>query len=394
MKKKIIQRKLCQHFVLCLTMLFGYVHTTFAQSGYVGETIYLSAPSTPGTIGGAAWLSSNTSCVSVSGDHYGATVEIIAYFSGTVTITCQYVYSYMSGGKIQYSSTQRAYYYISCKQSRVTLDKREVTIKPSQEVELTYTNSSGFELPFGTWTTSDKSIAVVDWGEKSYGQKTVTVTGIDVGECVITFEGNTGMTAPTCKINVIATPPTSIVITPEKLSLKEGEKGNFSYKLSPSDAYAKVTWKSSDETVAKVSTSGAITAVGGGTAQITVTTDNGLSAQGIVEVAPLPQQVSLNDQQVPVGYAIQMQPTLYPSNSKCTYKWMSDDSKTVSVNSLGLVRGIKEGSASITVTTENGKTATCRVTVKNPSSGMEYENVQPRVSVLKNLIKKSVDNIK
>ena len=37
-----------------------------AYSGYVGESIYLSAPSTPGTIDGAAWSDGNSAQVKIN----------------------------------------------------------------------------------------------------------------------------------------------------------------------------------------------------------------------------------------------------------------------------------------------------------------------------------------
>ena len=44
--------------------------------------------------------------------------------------------------------------------------------------------------------------------------------------------------------------------------------------------------------------------------------------------------------------------------------WASSDAETVSVDEDGNVTALKDGKADITVTTEDGKTATCKVTVK------------------------------
>ena len=192
-----------------------------------------------------------------------------------------------------------------------------------------------------------------------------------------------------------ATPPTSIAIKPEKLILKVGEKKSFSYTLTPSDAYTNVKWASSNDKVATVNSSGTVNAISGGSTIITVSTGNGLSSKATVEVLPLPDQVSLADNlQVSSGYPILLKPVLTPYNATCTYKWESENSQIASVDENGRVRGIKLGTTNIRVTTENGKTAICRVIVKSPSDGMEYNNVQIRTSVLKNLIKKSLNNLK
>lgn len=75
--------------------------------------------------------------------------------------------------------------------------------------------------------------------------------------------------------------PTNIVLSKEILELKIGSSHQLKAKLSVTDDTADrtLTWSSSDETVAKVSSKGKITLVGEGTAVITVTTVNGLTAQ-------------------------------------------------------------------------------------------------------------------
>jgi len=380
-------------FWICLFTL-SFMTPMYAESGYVGESIYLYAPSVPGTIGGAAW-SANSSNIVVSGDHYGATATIWSYFSGTVTITCQYTYSYYVGGKRYYSGTQYAYYYISCRSSTLALNKREVTLKPGQEIELSYTNSSGYTPLSIMWTTSNKKVATVDGYEKVYDRKSIIVTAEDVGECIITCEGFTGGTAPTCKVIVKGDPPTAISVNPDRLILQEGKNGKFTYEMTPSDAYTKITWSSSNESIVKVSSNGQVTAISQGTARITATTDNGLSAYGTVEVTPQPKQVSiLSSQQTTIGYTFKLVPTLTPSNATTTYKWETADSKIAVVDDTGRVRGKTAGSTTITVSTENGKTSSCRVTVKSPSDGMDYRNADIRLKTVKNLINMSLSNIK
>lgn len=268
---------------LCLFFLL-LLPTTQAQaySGYVGESISLNAPSVPGTIGGASWTS-DIGAVTVSGNHYGATAYINYYFTGTARVTLKYTYSYFNGSKTVYSSTQYAYYDITCKASTTTLNKRSVTMKPGQEVTLTYTNSSGYDAPSVVWNTSDYKIATIDGYKSVTGEKTVTVYAEDIGECTITCNANTGPTNPTCTIIVKGDPPTAVAL-PSTASTKVGESVTLTPTLTPSDAYAKFTWTSSNEAVATVSSSGKVTGKNVGTTTITVTTDNGLSAKSTITV--------------------------------------------------------------------------------------------------------------
>lgn len=389
------QNRITFPILLCLSMLLSNTYNIYAQSGYVGETIHLSAPSVPGTIGGAAWYCTDKSdYVTVSGNAYGGTAQITCYFSGTATIACQYAYTYYIGTKKEYGNGT-VYYTISCKPSQVTLNKREITLKPGQEFDLAYTNQSGFTLPFVVWTTSDKNIANFGGEERQLSSKEVTVRAVNVGQCIITCDGHSGTDAPTCVVTVKADPPTGISVAPERLTLQEGKTGYFTYELSPSDAYSNVTWSSSNTSVATVTEDGQVTAVSEGTAQITATTDNGLTAYGTVEVTPLPRQISLvSTMQTTIGYTFILEPTITPANAITICTWETTDAKVATVDATGRVKGKTAGTTTISVTTENGKTASCRVTVKTPSEGMDHRNAEVRTNALKNLIRKSLNNIK
>ena len=138
-----------------------------------------------------------------------------------------------------------------------------------------------------------------------------------------------------------------------------------------------------------------ISAISEGTATITATTDNGLTASGTVEVTPQPEHVSLPaGMQVAVGYSVKIEPTLTPAHAATTYRWNSDNESVVSIDKSGVARGMTVGSANITVTTENKKTATARVTVTEPAEGLDYRNAAIRVDALKRLIDKSINNLK
>lgn len=56
-----------------------------------------------------------------------------------------------------------------------------------------------------------------------------------------------------------------------------------------------------------------------------------------------------------------------------SYKWVSSDPAVASVNSNGVARGIREGSAIITATDSSGATALCSVTVEEKADEPEKE---------------------
>ena len=116
--------------------------------------------------------------------------------------------------------------------------------------------------------------------------KTATVPeyGLDKEYIVITYDENGDI-----KLYAVweAIPVTSVTLNQTTASLKKGETLTLTATVAPSDAANKsVTWSSGNTSVATVTTSGVVTAVGEGTAVITVkTADGGKTASCTVAVA-------------------------------------------------------------------------------------------------------------
>lgn len=93
---------------------------------------------------------------------------------------------------------------------------------------------------------------------------------------------------------IINIPVTSVALDQEELSLVAGENETLTASILPLVASnQKVTWTSSDDTVATVDENGVVTAVSAGAAVITVTTeDGGLTATCTVAVTPKPSSGS------------------------------------------------------------------------------------------------------
>ena len=90
----------------------------------------------------------------------------------------------------------------------------------------------------------------------------------------------------------------------------------------------------------------------------------------IVQLQIVPTSVALNKTTLTldIGKTSNLKATVYPSNAankKCT--WSSSNTSVATVDSNGKVTAKKAGTATITVKTSNGKTATCKVTVNLPA---------------------------
>lgn len=120
-----------------------------------------------------------------------------------------------------------------------------------------------------------------------------------------------------------------------------------------------VTWTSSNQAIAKVDNKGVVTAVSEGSVTITASA-NGVSANAQVTVKAPSLTLAKTSGVVAVGGKITIEANSDPS-SKITYK--TSNKKVATVNEKGVVRGVKKGSAKITVTA-NGISKTFKVTVK------------------------------
>ena len=167
--------------------------------------------------------------------------------------------------------------------------------------------------------------------------------------------------------------PTNISISSTS-SVKAGESFYFVPTVTPAKATYKLIWESSDSSIASVNQSGMLTGISAGTANITVTTDNGKSATCKVTVtAKSVTSVNLKSSlSLEVGDTYTLTPTVTPSDAETSYTWSSDNSSVATISQYGVVIAKSAGTANITVTTANGKSATCKVTVNAPKP-VEYE---------------------
>ena len=167
---------------------------------------------------------------------------------------------------------------------------------------------------------------------------------------------------------------TGVTLDKETAEVNTGATVALTATVAPSNATNQnVTWSTSDEAVATV-VDGVVTGVAEGTATITVTTVDGNYTDTceitvtVPEVTTVPVTgVTLNKNSgtIKEGETIQLVATIMPTNATNQNVTWSTSDDTVATVSGGVVTGVAEGTATITVTTvEGGKTATATITVE------------------------------
>ena len=166
----------------------------------------------------------------------------------------------------------------------------------------------------------------------------------------------------------------SVGLNSTSITLKNIRNYKLTATVSPSNASNKtITWTSSNGNVAKVDQNGNVTAVNEGTATITAKSNNGKIATCKVTVinpaSVAVSSVGLNSTSITLKNIrnYKLTATVSPSNaSNKTIIWTSSNSNVARVDANGNVTAVNAGTATITAKSNNGKIATCKVTVNNP----------------------------
>lgn len=137
---------------------------------------------------------------------------------------------------------------------------------------------------------------------------------------------------------------TKVAVDSTKLTLAKGKTSTLKPTVTPFTSTQKVTYKTSNKKVAAVTSGGKITAVGAGTANITIT-----SGSKKATVAVTVPGVSLAKTSVTIkrNKTFTLSPKRYAVSGKITYVSSNKNIATVSEN--GKVKGIRKGTATITV---------------------------------------------
>ena len=223
----------------------------------------------------------------------------------------------------------------------------------------------------------------VNWSSSNAGVVTVAATGtataVAAGTATITGQVD-GVTASVA-VTVSAPPPVavasiSVTLTPSSITVGQSAQSVATLRDAAGNVLTgrSITWSSANTSVATVSSSGAVSAVGAGSASIIATSEGQTGAATETVDAPAPQPVtsitlSASSTTIAVGGTMQIDITLKDASGNVltgrTIGWTSSNTSIATVSTSGVVRGVSAGSVVITASSE-GKTATITFTVSPP----------------------------
>lgn len=303
-----------------------------------------------------SWKSADTGVATVDGSG-----KVTAVKAGSTTITV----TTTDGGKTATCSVTVTSKTVSV--TGVKLDNGKLELKAGETAQLTATvepsDASDKSLE---WTSSDAKVATVDASGK--------VTAVGVGNATITVKTKDGGKTATCAVTVAPVAVEGVTVDPAKAEVVEGNTVQLKATVSPADANQEVEWTSSDSEIATVDKNGLVTSIKPGTVYIVVRskayTDKQASCEVIVKQDDKLKSIAFDasELQIETGQSRTLKVIFTPDYSaNKNVSWSSSDPSVASVKD-GNVIGVKEGTATITATSEDGgHKAECVVTVSKAS---------------------------
>ncbi len=234
----------------------------------VGKTTTLTATVTGNANTAVTWESSDSTIATVDANGVVSGVK-----AGNVTITA----------KSQADTTKTATCSVTVKAatvaSSIVLDKTTAEVEVGKDITLkaTTTPADGVTVK---WTSSDEAIAKVVNGK---------VTGVKAGSATITaalIENEQETAKVHCSVTVTEG-TRKVTLDATKLEMTEGEEKTLKATVEgyTEASGGKVTWSTSDKTIATVDADGKVLALKVGTVKITATnTENDVKVEAVCEI--------------------------------------------------------------------------------------------------------------
>ncbi|MCL2811593.1 MAG: Ig-like domain-containing protein [Clostridia bacterium] len=215
--------------------------------------------------------------------------------------------------------------------------------------------------------------------------------GPNPGKATLTFFAMDGKRA-TCAVTVwkeadttSLLPATTTASNPNRLELNRTVQ--LRAVMTPAGTNTPVKWESSDETVATVSATGLVRAVGLGNAEIRLYSMKAgsvwatepdaryyvVGTRSATSIRLDKARMTLDISAVVADATGLLTPTLLPVGNNSTVTWASNRDSVATVDENGVVTSVGPGAATITATTSSGRRVTCAVTVVRSATSLEVK---------------------
>ncbi|MBC5736197.1 MULTISPECIES: Ig-like domain-containing protein [Oscillospiraceae] len=241
-----------------------------------------------------------------------------------------------------------------------------------------YMPNGGYKILFTHGNSADVSVnfnayvsTLVDDGWKDFSVITSVASTYDSG-LIASFDGTTQVIDNDTITEIVGGTAEDWFTEWEIPSAIKVNKGDvLPIEISGSETGAvsdKLVWHSADESIARVSESGVLTAVGYGKTIISAT-DGNKAVTSEVTVVQNATAVSFSDVEMVIGERTLIRPSFEPvSTTETELTYSMDKEGIIEINEFGVMHALAEGSVIVTGTTAYGVSGQFTVTVKDDTN--------------------------
>ena len=248
--------------------------------------------------------------------------------------------------------------------AEMTLSATSVNLKLKQSTTALKVTSMATGDYLKTVKVRDTSYATVSNINKNGTFKLTAKNKVGSTTLTVTLaSGNTGTVK--VKVQKAKVTTSSIKGVAKTITLVKGKTATLKPSLVPITSQDKITYKSSNKKIATVSAKGVIKGVKAGKAKITVKAGKKSFTCAVTVTGVKTTKISgvKASATIKKGKTMKLNAKVVPSNSGEKITYTSSNKKVATVTSKGVVKGVKKGTAVITVKS-GSKKVTCKVTVK------------------------------
>ena len=300
----------------------------------VDEVIRLNASLTPEGAGELVYVSSDESVVTVN-----SLGEVTGITGGSAIVTVKFT------GNDEYSAAESKNVLVTVALADASVSAENISMTVDENVTIAATTTpEGLNI---TYTADDSGVVKVENG---------VVTGLKEGTAKInlTVGGDNRYLLNSTTITVTVSKVNTSISVVDRLDLIVDDEVNLNASLTPAEA-GELEYLSSDVSVVSVNSLGVVTAVGNGTANITVRfAGNYKYAAAECKNVTVTVRIATNitverdDIEMNVANTTEINATLTPSEAG-ELDYTSSDVSVVTVNGIGEITAVGEGRAIITV---------------------------------------------
>lgn len=304
-----------------------------------------------------------------------------------VTVDQNGLVTFVGPGKTYISATSAAdtskvaycNFIITQQVEGISMDYKNVTLNVGDEYRLSYiitpNNATNKNVIF---SSSNEAVLKVD--------ATGLITAISSGSATVIVQTEDGGYIDMTNVTVLQ-PVMSIELSHTEMTVKKGTVFWLNATVLPeSSDNKKITWNSSDKSLATVTQDGMVTTLKVGTVTIScVSEDTGVVAYCVVDITEPVTGLTLNSyyEEIMTGTKFVIVPTVLPIDAPDkSVTYVSSDPNVATVDENGVVTGVTGGTCEIIVTTvESELKATCTIYVREYVSSIKISGSKEIINV-------------